>query len=52
VNLWTAYGSPGDCIAKMREYAAAGVQTLIIRFLSYNQGAQLRRCIDDVVPRL
>ena len=52
VNLWTAYGPPDECIAKVRPYAAAGVQTMVIRFLSYDQRAQLRRFIAEVAPRL
>jgi alkanesulfonate monooxygenase SsuD/methylene tetrahydromethanopterin reductase-like flavin-dependent oxidoreductase (luciferase family) len=52
VKLWTAYGAPEACAEKMREFAAAGVQTMVIRFLSYDQRAQLRRFLDDVWPRL
>jgi alkanesulfonate monooxygenase SsuD/methylene tetrahydromethanopterin reductase-like flavin-dependent oxidoreductase (luciferase family) len=52
IKLWAAFGPPADCAARMREYAAAGVQTMVIRFLSYDQGAQLRRLLSDVLPRL
>lgn len=52
INLWTAYGPVEACIARMREYAAAGVQTMVVRFLSYDQRPQLRRFIKDVAPRL
>jgi len=52
VNLWTAYGPPDECMAKMREYAAAGVQTMVVRFPSYDQRTQLRRFIAEVAPRL
>lgn len=52
LNIWTAYGPPVECLEKMRAYAAAGIQTMVIRFLSYDQGAQLRRFLRDVAPRL
>ena len=52
INIWTAYGSPTVCAETMQEFAAAGVQTMVIRFLSYDQGTQLRRFLDAVLPRL
>ena len=52
VKLWTAYGPADECISKLREYAAAGVQTMVLRFLSYDQPAQLRRFLDEVAPHL
>jgi alkanesulfonate monooxygenase SsuD/methylene tetrahydromethanopterin reductase-like flavin-dependent oxidoreductase (luciferase family) len=52
LKLWTAYGAPDECLVRMREFAAAGVQTMVIRFLSYDQPAQLRRFIAEVAPRL
>lgn len=52
VNVWTGYGSPEECVAKLRDFAGAGVQTLIVRFSSYDQKAQLRRFLAEVAPRL
>lgn len=52
ITLWTAYGPPDECVARLRQYVAAGVQTMILRFLTYDQGAQLRRFLADVAPRL
>jgi hypothetical protein len=52
VNLWTAYGPPDECLARLREFAAAGVQTMVLRFLAYDQPAQLRRFLAEVAPRL
>ncbi|MBI4590827.1 MAG: LLM class flavin-dependent oxidoreductase [Candidatus Rokubacteria bacterium] len=52
IEGWTAYGPPSECAAKIREYASVGVQTLNIRFTSYDQGAQLRRFLADVVPQI
>lgn len=52
IEGWTAYGPPAECAAKIREYAAAGVQTLNVRFTSYDQRAQVRRFLEEVVPLL
>jgi alkanesulfonate monooxygenase SsuD/methylene tetrahydromethanopterin reductase-like flavin-dependent oxidoreductase (luciferase family) len=52
VKLWTAYGPADECIRKLREYAAVGVQTMVLRFLSYDQPAQLQRFLDEVAPHL
>jgi alkanesulfonate monooxygenase SsuD/methylene tetrahydromethanopterin reductase-like flavin-dependent oxidoreductase (luciferase family) len=52
VSVWAAYGSPAECAGRMREYAAAGVQHMIVRFLSYHQKPQLRRFLAEVAPRL
>jgi alkanesulfonate monooxygenase SsuD/methylene tetrahydromethanopterin reductase-like flavin-dependent oxidoreductase (luciferase family) len=52
VNVWAAYGSPAECAGKMREFAAAGVQHMIVRFLSYGQQSQLRRFLAEVAPLL
>lgn len=52
ISVWSAYGPPADCAVKIRAFAAAGVQTLNVRFTSYDQRAQLRRFLRDVVPLL
>ncbi|MCH7479167.1 MAG: LLM class flavin-dependent oxidoreductase [SAR324 cluster bacterium] len=52
IDRWTAYGAPATCAEKIREFADAGVQTMIIRFTSYSQMAQLQRFIEEVVPLL
>jgi alkanesulfonate monooxygenase SsuD/methylene tetrahydromethanopterin reductase-like flavin-dependent oxidoreductase (luciferase family) len=52
VNLWTACGAPAECVARMRTYADAGVQTMILRFASYDQQGQLRRFLSEVAPQL
>lgn len=52
VDVWAAYGSAADCAERLHEFAVAGVQHMIVRFLSYDQKPQFRRFIDEVVPRL
>jgi hypothetical protein len=48
LKLWTAYGAPDECVGRMHEFAAAGVQTMVLRFISYDRSAQLRRFIAEV----
>jgi alkanesulfonate monooxygenase SsuD/methylene tetrahydromethanopterin reductase-like flavin-dependent oxidoreductase (luciferase family) len=52
VNVWTGYGSPTECIERLRALKSAGVQNLIIRFPSYDQKQQLTRFVAEVVPQL
>ena len=52
VNIWTACGAPAVCAERMKAYKAAGAQTMIIRFTSYDQKAQLERFLAEVVPLL
>jgi len=52
VNVWTAVGAPVECADRIKAFEAAGAQTMIIRFTSYDQKAQLDRFIAEVAPRL
>jgi alkanesulfonate monooxygenase SsuD/methylene tetrahydromethanopterin reductase-like flavin-dependent oxidoreductase (luciferase family) len=52
IDSRSAYGPPELCAERMARYAAAGVHLMCIRMASYDQTAQLRRLIDDVVPLL
>ena len=52
VNVWTGYGAPEECVERMRAFTTAGVQTMIIRFTSYDQKAQLNRFITEIMPQL
>jgi alkanesulfonate monooxygenase SsuD/methylene tetrahydromethanopterin reductase-like flavin-dependent oxidoreductase (luciferase family) len=52
VNVWTAYGSPAECAERLRAFDAVGVQTLIVRFPSYDQNRQLSRFLAEVAPLL
>ena len=50
VTVWTAYGTPAECAERMRAFDTAGVQTMIIRFPSYDQKEQLARFLSEVMP--
>ena len=52
VNVWTGYGAPEECAERMRTFIAAGVQTMIIRFTSYDQKGQLARFLAEIAPQL
>ena len=52
VNVWTACGSPEECAERISAFEHVGAQTMIIRFTSYNQKAQLARFLDEVAPLL
>lgn len=50
VDIWTAYGTPDDCIKRLEEYFYAGVKRITLRFCSYDQFEQLRRFEREVLP--
>ena len=52
VNVWTACGPPEECAERISAFEYVGAQTMIIRFTSYNQKAQLTRFLDQVAPLL
>ena len=45
-------GAPAECAERIHAFEPAGAQTMIIRFTSYDQKAQLARFLDEVVPLL
>ena len=45
------YGTPDTCITWLRDLAAAGAQTIVIRFACPDQVGQLERCAADVLPQ-
>ena len=46
------FGTPDTCIAWLRELAAAGAQTIVIRFACPDQTGQLERCAADILPHV
>ena len=52
VNVWTACGGPEYCAERIQEFKAAGAQTTIIRFASYDQQRQMDRFLKEVAPLL
>jgi alkanesulfonate monooxygenase SsuD/methylene tetrahydromethanopterin reductase-like flavin-dependent oxidoreductase (luciferase family) len=50
VESWLAYGSPQQCIARLREYADVGIKMITMRLTSWDQMGQLKRCMEEVLP--
>ena len=52
IDEWCAYGPPARCAEYLDRYRVAGVDELIVRCVSWNQGRQFARLRDEVLPRL
>ena len=56
VNIWQErwgpWGSPEEVIARIKTYENVGVETIIVRFASYDQAKQLDLFLNKVVPNL
>ena len=50
VKSWLAYGTPEQCIARLREYKEIGIGMITMRLTAWDQMGQLRRCIEEVLP--
>lgn len=51
VASWTAAGSVEQCVAHLRAYERMGFHSVALRCTSWDQQGQLRRVIDEVLPR-
>jgi len=49
-DKWGPFGSPERVAERMREYARAGAETVIVRFASHHQDRQLDRFAERVLP--
>jgi alkanesulfonate monooxygenase SsuD/methylene tetrahydromethanopterin reductase-like flavin-dependent oxidoreductase (luciferase family) len=52
VEGWTVAGSPAQCIAELRDYAAAGLGHIALRLTSWDQRGQLKRFLGEIAPAL
>ena len=50
VEGFTTAGSPKQCIDELKAYFAAGIEHITLRMTSWDQGGQLKRFLDEVVP--
>lgn len=46
---WVAFGSPQQCIDKLKAYVQAGATTITLRLTSYNQEHQFERVTNEVL---
>jgi alkanesulfonate monooxygenase SsuD/methylene tetrahydromethanopterin reductase-like flavin-dependent oxidoreductase (luciferase family) len=51
-DRWGPYGRPEAVVERIRQYAAAGADEIILRFASYDQRGQLECLVRDVLPAL
>ena len=49
-SAWGPWGAPGEVAARIREFASAGADTVIVRFASWDQPAQWERFEQEVWP--
>jgi alkanesulfonate monooxygenase SsuD/methylene tetrahydromethanopterin reductase-like flavin-dependent oxidoreductase (luciferase family) len=52
VEGWVACGPPEQCAAQLQRFVEAGATDILLRFPSWDQRGQFRRCVDEVLPRL
>jgi alkanesulfonate monooxygenase SsuD/methylene tetrahydromethanopterin reductase-like flavin-dependent oxidoreductase (luciferase family) len=52
LERWVAYGSPEDCVERIRSFVEAGATTITLRLTSYDQRAQFERVTREVLPAL
>ncbi len=52
MDVWGAYGTADDVLARIDEYRNAGCWLPIVRFASFDQKGQLERGLEELIPRL
>jgi alkanesulfonate monooxygenase SsuD/methylene tetrahydromethanopterin reductase-like flavin-dependent oxidoreductase (luciferase family) len=50
VENWVALGSPAQCIAHLQRFIDAGATDILLRFPSWDQQGQFKRCVEEVLP--
>ncbi|HUF41127.1 MAG TPA: LLM class flavin-dependent oxidoreductase [Verrucomicrobiae bacterium] len=52
IRVWLAHGPPRDCARLVQEWIDMGITTPVLRFTAQDQLEQVRRFIDEVLPRI
>ena len=52
VEGWVACGPPQQCIEQLQGFIDAGATDILLRFPSWDQKTQFRRCVEEVLPHL
>jgi alkanesulfonate monooxygenase SsuD/methylene tetrahydromethanopterin reductase-like flavin-dependent oxidoreductase (luciferase family) len=50
VEGWVACGTPEQCIQQLQTFIEAGATDILLRFPSWDQKTQFKRCIEEVLP--
>jgi alkanesulfonate monooxygenase SsuD/methylene tetrahydromethanopterin reductase-like flavin-dependent oxidoreductase (luciferase family) len=52
LTYWLACGTPEECAAHLQRWQDAGLKQIAVRLTSWDQFGQLKRFVEEVVPRL
>jgi alkanesulfonate monooxygenase SsuD/methylene tetrahydromethanopterin reductase-like flavin-dependent oxidoreductase (luciferase family) len=52
VEGWVACGPPEQCAEQLQGFIDAGATDILLRFPSWDQKRQFKRCVEEVLPRL
>ena len=52
VEGWVACGPPQQCVEHLRGFIDAGATDILLRFPSWDQEGQFKRCVEEVLPHL
>jgi alkanesulfonate monooxygenase SsuD/methylene tetrahydromethanopterin reductase-like flavin-dependent oxidoreductase (luciferase family) len=50
VEGWVACGAPEQCIQQLQTFIEAGATDILLRFPSWDQQTQFKRCVEEVLP--
>ena len=50
VESWLAYGSPEQCITRLRQGMDVGIKMITMRLTGWDQMGLLKRCMEEVLP--
>jgi len=52
IKIWLAHGPPDECADLIQQWIDMGITTPVLRFTGGDQLGQIRRFINEVLPRL
>ena len=52
VEGWVACGSPEECVKQLKGFVDVGATDILLRFPSWDQRGQFKRCVEEVLPHL
>jgi alkanesulfonate monooxygenase SsuD/methylene tetrahydromethanopterin reductase-like flavin-dependent oxidoreductase (luciferase family) len=51
IENWVALGSPEACVTQLQGFVDVGATDILLRFPSWDQRTQFRRCVEEVLPQ-
>ena len=52
IEGWVACGPPESCVEQLQSFADVGATDILLRFPSWDQKGQFKRCVEEVLPHL